>query len=55
MIWLVQKEKFYAQKDEHFVIWLVQKQNFYGQKAEPVYDLAGTERRIVRTERRTFL
>ena len=36
------------------MIWLVQKQNFYEQKAEPICDLAGTEGKIVRTERRTF-
>ena len=36
------------------MIWLVQKQNVYGQKAEPICNLAGTEGKVVRTERRLF-
>ena len=34
---------------------LVQKEKLYEQEAEPIYELPGTERKIVRTERQTFL
>ena len=42
-------------KPNNFVVQLVQKKKLNGQEAEPICDLASTEGKVVRTERRTFL
>ena len=55
MIWLVQKEKLYGQKDEPFCELVSTEGQIFGQKIEAFCDLIGTEANFLRTESRTNL